>query len=377
MSARPRLLLSVHSAARGGAELMALAEARHLRDRFELTIAIPDGPLREEFARCGTLVQGSPRLPLYGAGPLRWASRGGRSAVDAVRLAALIRLRGIRLVLVNSMVSLSPLVAARLAGVPAILNPRYDASQAAPQWYRSLFPQMCWLEGALADTIVAISDGIERQFGRARRARIVRIPDGIPIPATPPANGNGFHSPLRLCMVGGVDRVKSQDVAVAALGELSERKLAATLDLIGPIKDETFVAALREQAEKLGVADRLRFRGEAGGPDEAFDGADVVLHTSRGEATPLVVMEALARCKPVVTTRVGDIARIVDDGETGYLTQPGDARAVATAVESIAADPARAREMASEGRRRVASRVDLERTLAMLDRELERALAAR
>jgi glycosyltransferase involved in cell wall biosynthesis len=46
-------------------------------------------------------------------------------------------------------------------------------------------------------------------------------------------------------------------------------------------------------------------------------------------------------------------------------------------VESIAADPARAREMASEGRRRVASRFDLERTLAMLDRELERAIAAR
>src|SRR5262249_30196675 len=173
---RPRILLSVHSAARGGAELMALAEARHLCERFELVIAIPEGPLREEFGRCGTLIAGSPRLPLYGAGPLTWAKRATRTAGDSVRLAALIKQRRIELVLVNSMVSLSPLVAARLAGASAIVNPRYDATQAAPQWHRSLFPQVCWLEGALADTVIAISDGIEQRFRRARP------PPAIPIP---------------------------------------------------------------------------------------------------------------------------------------------------------------------------------------------------
>src|SRR5262249_23175007 len=162
----------------------------------------------------------------------------------------------------------------------------------------------------------------------------------------------------RLCMVGGVDRVKSQDVAVAALGQLHERNVEATLDLVGPIKDEMFASALREQAKDLGVGELVRFRGEASNPDEAFADADIVLHTSRGEATRLVVMEALARCKPVVTTSVGDIPRIVENGATGHLTRPGDSLAVADAVQTIANDPARAREMAHEGRRRTANRYD-------------------
>ena len=252
----PRLLMSVHNAGRGGAELMALAEAQFLQDFYELVIAIPDGPLRSDFADCGELVPGSPRLPLYGAGPRRWASRSVRTAVDAVRLAALIRRRGIELVLVNSMVSLSPLLAARLTGVPSILNPRYDASQARDRWWRTFFPQVCALEGALASTVVAISDGIERQFSRAARARIVRIADGIPIPHLPAPNGNGFHRPLRLCMVGGIDPVKSQAVAIDALGRLGDRGLDATLELVGAERDSAYASRLREQAEALGVSAR-------------------------------------------------------------------------------------------------------------------------
>jgi glycosyltransferase involved in cell wall biosynthesis len=382
------LLLSVHSAERGGAEVMALSEAEYLKRWYRLVIAMPDGPLRAAFAEHGEVVPGSPRLPLYGASPARWASRLARSAADSVRLAALIRRRVIDLVLVNSMVSLSPLLAARLAGVPGVVNPRYDATQAAPEWWRSLFAQTCAVEGALADTVIAISNGVAEQFAGARRARIVRIPDGIEIPPLPladaleaPAPGGqgapAFGRPLRLCMVGGIDPIKSQHVAVDALAVLRERGVDAVLDLVGPVRDSAYEGRLRSRAAELGLERWVRLRGPSRDVDEALAGADVLLHTSGGEATPLILMEALARLKPVVATRVGDVETIVRHDDTGLLTEAGDAEAVAAAVERYAADPELARAMAERGREWVARKLDRRHSLEQLRRELDRCLGAR
>ena len=52
---RERILLAVHGAKLGGAERMALLEAESLKARFELLVAVPDGPLRSRFAAHGGL----------------------------------------------------------------------------------------------------------------------------------------------------------------------------------------------------------------------------------------------------------------------------------------------------------------------------------
>ena len=126
---------------------MALTEARYLKSRFELVIAVPEGPLRPSFAEEGELVEGSRSLPLWGAPPYRWASACVRTVRHAFRLARLIRRRGIRLVLTNSAVSLAPVLAARMAGVPAIVHVRdVPVSRLGPCVFR--------LHGLLADTVI-------------------------------------------------------------------------------------------------------------------------------------------------------------------------------------------------------------------------------
>jgi glycosyltransferase involved in cell wall biosynthesis len=366
-----RLLLAVHSARHGGAQAMALVEARRLAEDFELVIAVPRGPLRPGFARTGALVRGSPSVPLWPVPVWRWVLQGVRTGCDAVRLARLIRRRGIRLVVVNSTVLLSPVLAARLAGVPVAVHAR--------EWPRSRRARSVMrLHARLADTVIAISEGIEANFRGSARARLLRIPDGIEI--GPPAPASALARPVRLVVVGGLnsDRGKGQDVAVEAVALLARRGVQAMLDVVGPIQDRAFADALAARARELGVGPRVRVLGHRDDVAAILRRSDILLFCSRrgADVTPLVLMEALAAQRPVVATRVGSVDEVVVDGETGLLVEPEDPRAVADAVARLVTAPDEARSLAAAGRRRIAARYDVADGLAALVAEVERLLQA-
>jgi glycosyltransferase involved in cell wall biosynthesis len=364
---RSRILLVVHSAKAGGAERMALLEAEHLEDRFELFVSVPEGPLRARFAAHGELVDPAATLPLWGDSAWRWVTSSARTLLDAIRMARLIRRRKIELVLTNSSVCLAPVLAARLARVPVVVHAR-DVPKSR------LAPLVFALHGALAHTVVVISGGLAPFFRRGRRARIVKIADGIAAPSRPSsavARPRAFHSPLRLCLVGGVDPRKGQDIAVAALAQLRERGVEATLELVGREVDREFATVVRDAAQRLGVAQSVVFVGEVGDAGPHLDRADIAIAPSRGEWTPLVLMEALARGLPVVATRVGGVQEIVSDGESGLLVAPEDSAALAAAILELLADPGAAAQMAQRGRDHVDAEFKVERTLERLQAELD------
>ncbi len=58
------------------------------------------------------------------------------------------------------------------------------------------------------------------------------------------------------------------------------------------------------------------------------------------EGVPQALMQAMACGLPVISTPVGSIGEIVQDGDTGRLVPPGDVPALAAAIESLLADPA-------------------------------------
>ena len=120
---RARVLMAVHSAERAGAQLVALGQARALRREYDLVIAIGMGPLRAAFAQVAVaVVRDATCLPIWGAEHSRWALQIGRAIPDAVRFAALVRRNRIDVVVVNSTVLVSPVIGARLAGVPVIVH---------------------------------------------------------------------------------------------------------------------------------------------------------------------------------------------------------------------------------------------------------------
>jgi hypothetical protein len=365
-----RILLAVHNAESGGAQLLALADARHLARDYSLDISVPDGSLRDDFAQSGELVEPTAVMPIWGASPARWTLQSARVLADAVRLAARIRHRDIRLVVVNSAVLLAPVLAARIAGVPAIVHAReFPMTRGGRAVFR--------IHRRLAATTIAISGAVEERLPRGG-GRVVRILGGIPIPASEPAPAERFHSPVRLCVLGSVNgrRSKGQDVAVGALGWLTEHGIDATLDLVGPISDEEFAAELRRSAERLGVADRVRLAGESRATDEVFAETDIVLMCSRLEPLGLVPAEALVRGRPVIAARTGGLPEVIRDRETGLLVPPEDPAALGGAVAEMVASPEVTREMIERGRSDVKRRLDIELSLSRFREEVERALGA-
>jgi glycosyltransferase involved in cell wall biosynthesis len=365
---RRRILLAVHGAKLGGAERMGLLEAEDLKARFELLLAVPDGPLRSCFAVHGELVAGAATLPLWGASTRRWAASWARTLLSAVTMANLIRTREVELVLTNSSVCFAPVLAARLAGVPVVVHAR-DVPKSR------LAPLVLGLHGKLADTVIVIADGLAPYFRAGHRTRVVRIADGIAMPVpTPTPPRDDFGSPLRLCVVGGIDPRKGQDLAVAALAQLHERGVEATLELVGREVDECFAAAVREDARRLGVASDVKFVGEVDDVGAHMEHADIVIAPSRGEWTPLVLMEALARGKPVVAACVGGVPEVVRNRESGLLVAPESPAELAGAIAELLADPAAATAMAERGRSLIHAGFRIESTLEGLQVEIDRLL---
>jgi glycosyltransferase involved in cell wall biosynthesis len=357
--------MAVHSPKPAGAQLVALGQARALADDHDLVVAIGNGPLRPPFAELGPIVRAPTRLPIWGASPGRWALEIARAAPDAVRLAGIIRRRRVDAVIANSTVLVAPVLAARLAGVPAIVHAQEAPKSTAA---RRLFA----FHGAMADTVVAISPWIADAFAGAR-ADVLLNPVGIPIPPRPeraPRDGRG----LRLIVVGTIDRHKRQDLAVAALAALGARDLDAELVLVGPEADPAYAAAVREQAQRAGVGERVHFAGQSSDvPGHLLD-ADAMLLPA-GEVTPLVIMEAMALGTPVVAARMGSIPDVVVDEESGLLVEPDDAHGFAAAVARLQREPGLARALAEGGRRRVEEHFDEARSHQRLREEVQRLVA--
>jgi glycosyltransferase involved in cell wall biosynthesis len=161
----------------------------------------------------------------------------------------------------------------------------------------------------------------------------------------------GPTSSRRLVTIGRLVPGKRLDIAVRAV----ERLEGFSLDVHGSGDEQP---VLQELADRLGVSERVRFCGFADreGVREALDGGDVFVLCSESEGTPTAVIEAMSRGRPIVTTRVGGVPELVDDG-CEALFFDGSVDGLVAAVTRLRDDPALA------GRLGVAARARWERDL--------------
>jgi glycosyltransferase involved in cell wall biosynthesis len=172
----------------------------------------------------------------------------------------------------------------------------------------------------------------------------------------------------RLLYVGRLDPRKGVDTAVEALAQLPP---AAQLELIGGW-DAREEDRLRGLAERLGVAERVRFGGHRGRAEivEAYGRCDVAVFPVRwDEPWGLVPLEAMGVGRPVVATGRGGSAEYLRDGENCLLFEAGDAGALADAIRRLAGDEA-LRARLREGGAATAPR----HTESVLDEAVEREL---
>jgi len=367
------LLIAVHSAAPGGAQAMALAQAERFASRCSIVAAVAEGPLRERFAACGAVIAPAPSLPTWDVSPGRWALQLLRSCVDAFRLARTIRRRKVDAVLTSSTVLLAPVLAARLAGVPSFAHAR--------EWPTSRSGKaVFWLQRHCADVIVAISAGVAARLGGRGRARVVRIADGITAREGKPLAA-AFGSPLRLCVIGSLTGGdgKGQHRAVETLALLGTLGLDARLSVVGPVLDEAYAEQVRATAAHLDVSERVELTGSVDDVPALLGDHDVLLFCSSqgADVTPLVLMEALIAERPVVAAEVGSVAEVLGGGEFGTVVAAEDPAAMAAAVIALVADPEAARGQAKRGAERVRRDYDRQAGLDRLWDEIAAEKATR
>jgi len=153
-----------------------------------------------------------------------------------------------------------------------------------------------------------------------------------------------------LLFVGRIQPLKGVGVAVRVLAELSARD--AELVIVGGpsgADGPAEVKRLHELAERLGVADRIRWVPPVPHDRLAdwYRAADVCLVPSRSESFGLVALEAAACGTPVVAANVGGLRTLVDHGETGFLVDGRDPAGYAAPVAALLDAPGRAAAMGS------------------------------
>lgn len=158
-------------------------------------------------------------------------------------------------------------------------------------------------------------------------------------------------SPTVVC-VGRLCSEKSQQFLVEALAILRRRGLRFRLVLVG---DGEFRPVVESTIARLGVADSVTITGWASSDvvRQHIDRASLVALPSLTEGLPVVLMEALAAGRPVVTSYVGGIPELVRDGVEGWLVPASDVTAIADALQkAIEAGSDRLTTMGAAGRQR-------------------------
>lgn len=144
-------------------------------------------------------------------------------------------------------------------------------------------------------------------------------------------------------------RWKGQAVLIEALTQLP----GVTAVLAGDAQGrDAYVQELRDLAVARGVADRLRLPGHVSDIPAALLAADLVVHASiEAEAFGRSVIEAQAMGRVVIAADLGGPRETVEDGVTGWLTPPGDAKALAEKVREVLAQPLERRAAMGEAAR--------------------------
>jgi glycosyltransferase involved in cell wall biosynthesis len=254
-------------------------------------------------------------------------------------------------------VTYAPLLAARAAGVPAVLHLSDTAANPFRNPHPPRFPRPLRrlarvavdlvLRAARPARVVVPSEFLRRKFRereglRSERTAVLRWPVEPSLCRREPPRREG-GSASRVLFVGTLIPEKGVRVLIEAFRAAHAARPELSLSLAGD-GPTPFVAALRREAQGLPV--RFLGRLERAEVTRAYEAHDILAFPSTwDEPYAVVPLEAMAMGLAVIATRVGGTPEAVEDGRTGLLVPAADPRALAAAVVRLAAEPERTRAL--------------------------------
>jgi len=197
-----------------------------------------------------------------------------------------------------------------------------------------------------AAALVAWSEWVRRSlvddYG-ADPARIRVIPSGTHVRAQPPRRDHSDRA-LRLLFVGGQFERKGGPDLLAALDG-------------APFPYELHIVTQEPVRERPGVTVHTDVKPGSAKLEELYASSDLFVLPTHADASPHVVIEAMAAGLPVISTPVGAVPEMVLAGETGVLVSPGEPRALRATIERFT-DPSLREAMGAAGHARARERFD-------------------
>jgi len=172
-----------------------------------------------------------------------------------------------------------------------------------------------------------------------------------PVPSTP-----------RLVFVGRLSEQKGVEILVEAAGVLRRRNAARSFE-IHLVGDGERREALERRMRALDLEGRMKVLGwaSAEGVREALRGARALVAPSFAEGLPVVIMEALALGRPVISTFIAGIPELVRPGRSGWLVPASSVDELADALEAaLDAEPSELERLGRAGREATRARHDVE-----------------
>jgi glycosyltransferase involved in cell wall biosynthesis len=247
-------------------------------------------------------------------------------------------------------------LAAKLAGVPVVCSALHSTGwpDGVGRLNRALTP--------LTDAFIAVAQDHAQfliNWEGFPRDRVFMIPNGVDTERFRP--NPALRAPFRQSL-----QVPDDAPLVGIVAALREEKnhrqfLAAARDVLRLHPDTRFIivgdgpmrSAIEQEINDLGLKRFVHLLGTRSDTPEILAALDVFALTSKNEANPVSILEALSCGVPVVSPNVGSIHETVLDGKTGFLTKPGSSEETADAIVRLLGNRTLADALGQNGREHV------------------------
>ena len=246
-------------------------------------------------------------------------------------------------------------LAARMAGVPVVISTLHNCHN----WAKN--PVLGGIYGAnarLADHVIAVSDEV-RDYAvehiHVDPKKLSTIANAVPLSrfGRDAAARNSVRAEFGISsgapLVGIIARLTEQKdhdnflhAAKIILRDQPEAKFLVVGE--GPLAE-----SLKALSLSLGIDRSVMFCGNRSDIPAVMSALDVLVFSSRWEGLPVALLEGMASSLPVVSTRVGGVPGVIQNGETGVLVPPADSQSLADACLLLIKDPALREKMGQAG----------------------------
>lgn len=359
-----RILLVQHCSERTGSTLSGLLVAEGFRRAgWEVDVAFGfDGPMIVEYAALGCRTHVVPHKSwLRGGNVLQSARRIGAEWQNAGEFTRLIDDVRPDLVYVNTLVSLAAAAAARRRSVPCVWHIRELFDDVGGEMRvpacggRRLVRR---LVKRLSSRRVAISRAVaENILGTAAPERVDIVPNAVSpeffeISESSAECRRRFGLPTDRPVVGvpGTLRPMKGHPFFLEAAALVSRDVPECVYAVTGSGEPGYEQSLRDQVQRLGLVEQVRFLGTIREMPQFYRACDVVCVPSVAEPFGRTVIEAFAAGTPVVATAVGGMRETIENGVSGVLVDYGDVRGLSFALQQVLGDVALRTRMACASR---------------------------